>query len=921
MSASLMQLLFFCPMLHMWTSVECWSYYYSDTRMDWESARKWCRKHYTDMVAIQNQGEIEHLKSWLPQKDGYYWIGIRKVNDVWTWVGTNKPLTAEATNWATNEPNNGQIGQNSGHPEDCVEMYIKRAVDEGKWNDEQCTKAKTALCYTAACKNDSCLHGECVETINSHTCNCIPGFYGKRCEQVVLCNKDEVIDPQKGRVDCTHKYGNFSFDSLCQYSCEEGNQLSASEPQRCQATGTWSRQSPTCEWVQCEELSAPTRGSMECSDPLGKFSYRSSCMFTCKEGYKLDESSSITLQCESSGNWNASKPSCVAVQCPALQDPDNGFITCEDGTDMSFSYGKSCHFSCVPGYHLVGPGKVTCTSAAVWSEKMPRCEAVQCPAFKDLKNGSLNCVNGRLSYEKTCSFSCEPGFKLQGAHTIKCSEDGKWSNVTPSCKAVQCPALQDLENGAVSCEEDTDMRFSYRKTCSFSCAPGYHLVGPNRTTCTSAAVWNEQMPHCEAITCQNPGEDHLIFQCSESLRPNSTCSFSCEPGFKLQGAHTIQCSEDGKWSNVTPSCKAVQCPALQDLENGAVSCEEDTDMRFSYRKTCSFSCAPGYHLVGPNRTTCTSAAVWNEQMPHCEAITCQNPGEDHLIFQCSESLRPNSTCSFSCEPGFKMQGADTIKCSEDGQWNNVTPSCKAVQCPALQDPDNGFITCEDMRFSYAKSCSFSCGPGYRLVGQSSVTCTAAAEWSEHMPRCEAITCQNPDGEAHMIADCSKPLTGLHPSSTCSFSCEPGFDLQGANTTTCSKDGQWSEAIPTCNAVRCLLLDAPENGRINCSHSQPLFNSQCSFTCDQDYSLDGHEMLTCDSRGTWTGKKPTCQAPSAPTTVVAGVAAGGIALISGVSLTMWILKKMRQKTSKFELNSSSEIEAPLQVYKNSIDSLI
>ncbi|MEQ2269949.1 hypothetical protein XENORESO_012754 [Xenotaenia resolanae] len=631
------------------------------------------------MVAIQNQGEIEHLKSWLPQKDGYYWIGIRKVNDVWTWVGTNKPLTAEATNWATNEPNNGQIGQNSGHPEDCVEMYIKRAVDEGKWNDERCTKAKTALCYTAACKNDSCLHGECVETINSHTCNCIPGFYGKRCEQVVQCNKDEVIDPQKGRVDCTHKYGNFSFDSLCQYSCEEGNQLSASEPQRCQATGTWSRQSPTCEWVQCEELFAPTRGSMECSDPLGKFSYRSSCMFTCKEGYKLDESSSITLQCESSGNWNASKPSCVAVQCPALQDPDNGFITCEDGTDMSFSYGKSCHFSCVPGYHLVGPGKVTCTSAAVWSEKMPRCEAVQCPAFKDLKNGSLNCVNGRLSYEKTCSFSCEPGFKLQGA--------------------------------------------------------------------------------------------------------------------------------------------------------------------------------------------------------------------------------------------------DTIKCSEDGQWSNVTPSCKAVQCPALQDPDNGFITCEDMRFSYAKSCSFSCGPGYRLVGQSRVTCTAAAEWSEHMPRCEAITCQNPDGEAHMIADCSKPLTGLHPSSTCSFSCEPGFDLQGANTTTCSKDGQWSEAIPTCNAVRCLLLDAPENGRINCSHSQPLFNSQCSFTCDQDYSLDGHEMLTCDSRGTWTGKKPTCQAPSAPTTVVAGVAAGGIALISGVSLTMWILKKMRQKTSKFELNSSSEIEAPLQVYKNSIDSLI
>lgn len=99
------------------------------------------------MVAIQNREEIEHLKSILPYKSGYYWIGIRKVNDVWTWVGTNKSLTAEATNWATNEPNNGKNGQTTGQAEDCVEMYIKRQKDEGKWNDERCSKQKTALCY------------------------------------------------------------------------------------------------------------------------------------------------------------------------------------------------------------------------------------------------------------------------------------------------------------------------------------------------------------------------------------------------------------------------------------------------------------------------------------------------------------------------------------------------------------------------------------------------------------------------------------------------------------------------------------------------------------------------------------------------------------------------------------------------------
>lgn len=110
--------------------------------MDWEHARQWCRQTYTDMVAIQNKDEISHLNNFLPKVDGYYWIGIRKMDGRWTWVGTNKTLTKETENWADKEPNNG------GNNEDCVEIYIKRQLDEGKWNDESCLKKKTALCYT-----------------------------------------------------------------------------------------------------------------------------------------------------------------------------------------------------------------------------------------------------------------------------------------------------------------------------------------------------------------------------------------------------------------------------------------------------------------------------------------------------------------------------------------------------------------------------------------------------------------------------------------------------------------------------------------------------------------------------------------------------------------------------------------------------
>lgn len=161
----------------------------------------------------------------------------------------------------------------------------------------------------------------------------------------------------------------------------------------------------------------------------------------------------------------------------------------------------------------------------------------------------------------------------------------------------------------------------------------------------------------------------------------------------------------------------------------------------------------------------------------------------------------------------------------------------AVQCPALQQPDHSILSCEgdaEIRFSYGKACSFSCAPGYRLLGPSRVVCTAAAEWSEQAAHCEGkrtisvksnnflcnqedslvnvfcfclfyfpasvIACKFPEAEAPIITKCSKPLTELGLNSSCSFSCEPGFELQGANTTTCTENGHWNEATPTCKGT-------------------------------------------------------------------------------------------------------------------------
>nr|XP_027778651.1 P-selectin isoform X2 [Marmota flaviventris] len=555
------QLLWFGALISELTNqkeVTAWTYNYSIKAYPWNYSRAFCQKHFTDLVAIQNKNEIAHLNEVIPYYSSYYWIGIRKINNKWTWVGTKKALTEEAENWADNEPNNKRNNQ------DCVEIYIKSLSAPGKWNDEPCGKRKRALCYTASCHDMSCSkQGDCIETIGNYTCSCHPGFHGPECEYVRECGEFGL--PQHVFMNCSHPLGNFSFNSQCTLHCAEGYELNGPSQLKCLASGIWTQKPPQCVAVQCQHLEAPDNGTMDCVHPLAAFAYGSRCTFECQPGYRIRGLD--TLRCIGPGQWTAPLPTCEALACEPLESPDHGSMECSPSS-RAFQYNSSCSFHCAEGFLLRGADVVRCADLGQWTAPAPVCQAVQCQDLPAPRRAQVNCSHpsGSFRYQSVCSFTCEEGWLLVGEGELRCLATGHWSAAPPECQGVasvstskvRCPALVASGQGTMTCRHPGET-FGLDTTCYFGCKAGFTLTGDSTLKCKPSGQWTAVTPACRAIKCS---ELHInkptVMNCSNpwgNFSYGSTCTFHCPEGHLLNGSARAACQENGHWSATTPTCQ------------------------------------------------------------------------------------------------------------------------------------------------------------------------------------------------------------------------------------------------------------------------------------------------------------------------------------------------------------------------------
>ncbi|XP_078672529.1 P-selectin-like [Branchiostoma floridae x Branchiostoma belcheri] len=461
------------------------------------------------------------------------------------------------------------------------------------------------------------------------------------------------------------------------------------------------------------------------------------------------------------------------VSCPVLAAPDNG------GKTGSNFYQDVVTFFCDLGYNLVGSSSSTCQADATWSRNVPTCTIVQCPMPGSPTNGA---VSGSNSYGDVLTFTFG-----------------------------QCPVLTAPPNGAVSGSND------FGDDVTFTCNTGYNLVGASSLTCQSDLTWSGSPPTCSIVQCpvlaapDNGGK-------TGGSSYQDVVTFSCNLGYDLVGSSSVTCQADATWSGSAPTCTRVQCPTVQSPTNGGSSGDN------YYQDVMSFTCDPGYELEGLASITCQADATWSGSAPSCAPVQCPLLVAPDYGDMSGDNYYQD-VVTFLCDPGYELVGLSSVTCQADRTWSGIVPTCTPIQCPVLAAPENGEMSGDNY---YQDVVSFTCDPGYEPVGLTSLTCQADRTWSGVAPTCTPVQCPL------LAAPDYGEMTGdNYYQDVVTFLCDPGYELVGLSSVTCQADRTWSGIVPTCTRVQCPVASSPVNGD---SSGSNFYQDVVQFTCDQGYDL-------------------------------------------------------------------------------------
>ncbi|XP_052810346.1 P-selectin-like [Mya arenaria] len=335
-----------------------------------------------------------------------------------------------------------------------------------------------------------------------------------------------------------------------------------------------------------------------------------------------------------------------------------------------------------------------------------------------------------------------------------------------------------------------------------------------------------------------------------NFRHETTVTFTCDEGHRLFGANTSTCVDFKTWSAPLPVCEVTDCPDLGPLYHGTYTHAS----KYRHGTTVTFTCDVGYRRIGPSTSTCGDFKTWSNSLPVCEATDCPDLGPlEHGNYTYASNYRHGTTVTFTCDEGYRLFGANTSTCGDFKSWSAPLPVCEATDCPDLGPLEHGNYT-HASSYPHGTTVTYTCDVGYRRIGLSTSTCGDFKTWSAPLPVCEATDC--PDLGPLEHGNYTYASNYRH-GTTVTFTCDVGYRLFGANTSTCGDFKSWSAPLPVCEATDCPDLGPLEHGNYTHASSYP-HGTTVTYTCDVGYRRIGPSTSTCGDFKTWLSPMPECE---------------------------------------------------------------
>ncbi|CAH1797849.1 unnamed protein product [Owenia fusiformis] len=632
-----------------------------------------------------------------------------------------------------------------------------------------------------------------------------------------------------------------------QFECDTGFELDSDGSVTCLATGNWSVL-PSCHPMNCGQLPIVANSSFNFTTILhsavevyfngsddGMSHYGAQYQFYCDEGY--DPIGNTTVECNSTGFWS-SLPYCQIRDCGA---PNTVHNSTTYPTNFSTTYLSVVTYICDTGYDMVGNESIECMYNTSWTIE-PLCKIKDCGNPEGIDNAfqpELEFENTTV-YQSLAFYECNIGYTMFGNNTIRCDENGNWTNV-PFCNLTDCNSPHNIKNGtyttvAIRSEfntthnettsvkndtaliDDPPLETTYESVFLYSCDPGFSMTGDPLVVCNETGNWSS-IPHCIIKDCQNPPHvnNSDIHPIGDNMTTyGSVVEYECHVGYTMEGNATILCEDTGTWS-MQPVCEINDCGPSSNISGGMNTMPNASTV---YGSSVKYVCDPGYTMWGNDTIYCTANGTW-EDFPLCDQIDC---GEINITGGVAEYMNDSYVGSFayiSCSVGYELSGNGTMYCDINGNWQGHS-NCSMVGCGRPPEVKNALVrnatsheqfTYEeiilgtaDLTTMYGSLLEYLCFPGYDLWGDSELWCQQEGFWTP-TPECNPKDCGEATVEFPLIEDGGDDTTTF--GSIKNYTCAYGFEIAEEDFMVCNENGSWTKT-PTCQQIYCTVDPAIYN---------------------------------------------------------------------------------------------------------------